>query len=385
MGNILPFWLKLEDRERGGHFGLMSFDGAIDRNGPKSAVFVARILWFFSEIHRVMRHPEARGQAVRTKRFLLDHLMDADDGGLFWSVSADGCLLEGDKHLYAQAFGIYSLSAHARAFTDDEAATHALRLFRKIVDRASTGTGFVEAFDRHWQEIHNRRMSADFASRTFNTHLHLLEAFTSLTILDVDPGPRMALAALLRLILGRFLAPDRTHSYAFLTEDLAPMPGLRSFGHDIEASWLIDAAAEVLGDPELATKARAAASKLARSSTAAAQMDDGGFILEPGNPWRIWWVQAEALVALVNEAERSGSTDHVARAERLWSYVVTSLKDPVNGEWHSQLDGAGRPDRSRPKVDSWKEPYHQGRACLELIERSRRANRRPPHFGRSSN
>jgi cellobiose epimerase len=380
-GNLLPFWLRLEDTARGGHFGWVSFDGAIDSTKPKGAVVTARLLWFFSEVHRVLQNPEAGVQAGRTKRFLLDHLVDRDHDGLLWSVSADGQIHEGDKHLYAQAFGIYGLSACARAFADEEAAAAALRLFRKIRDQASTTNGFVEAFDQHWQEMPNRRMSAGRttpAPRSFNTHLHLLEALTLLANLDIDPAPRVALDELLRLILDRFLVPDRSHSCIFLDDSLAALPGPRSFGHDIEASWLIDAAADAVGDQGLSAEARAAASKLARSTASAAQMYDGSFVLEPGHPWRIWWVQAEALVSLVNEAERSGSPEYLARAQRLWDYIESRIKDPIHGEWHSRVDAGGVPDSSQPKVDPWKEPYHQGRACLELIERSRRhAQQRP--------
>jgi mannobiose 2-epimerase len=205
--------------------------------------------------------------------------------------------------------------------------------------------------------------------------LHVLEALIALSDVERGPAPRAALAALLRLLLARFLSPDGAHSYAFLDERLVAMPGPVSYGHDIETSWLLDAAAVALGDSGLAAQARAAASTLARATIAAAQMDDGSVLLERASdgrphPWRIWWVQAEALVGLINEAQRGGFTEGLARAERLWDYIATRMVDPVGGEWHARVGPDGVPDRARPKVEPWKGPYHHGRACLELIERA---------------
>src|SRR5262249_17726121 len=245
---IVPFGLGWEDTRNGGHFSSMLFNGDIDRHEKKTAVFVARLLFFFSEVHRVIGRPEAAVQAARTKRFLLDRLEDRVHGGLFWSVTANGQPCEVEKHLYAQAFGIYGLSAYARAFADAEAAEAALRIFRVIADRAFGRYGFTEFFDRSWREeiscpkpseklrvlkplrasvravlgrkaataarrvvsataerafgrhgvpSKQRRSSMlQLAPRTMNTHLHALEALTLLAALDLDSEPRMILATL---------------------------------------------------------------------------------------------------------------------------------------------------------------------------------------------
>ena len=377
LNRILPFWLALEDKQHGSHYASMSFDGVLNRSGRKSAVFVARLLWFLSDVYRVLGHPEAGDQAGRTKRFLLERLEDQAYGGLFWSVTPDGQPLEVEKHVYAQAFGIYALSAYARAFADAEAAAAALRIFRVMVDRAFGTYGFTESYDRSWRETPNLLMSPKShpAPRTMNTHLHVLEALTLLVRLDVDPAPRLVLIALLRLVLDSFLSVDKTHSHSFLTERLIPLPGPISYGHDIEACWLIEEAADVLADPGTKAEARAVVATLARATISAGQTDDGSFILERKidgtlNPWRIWWVQAEALVGIVNEAERSGRPNDLDRAERLWGYIAARMRDPT-GDWHFQVGPDGAPDPNMPKVGPWKDPYHQARACLELIKRAR--------------
>jgi mannobiose 2-epimerase len=422
---ILPFWLALEDKKHGSHFSSVDFNGDIDPNEKKSAVFVARLLFFFSEVHRVIGHPEAAVQAERTKRFLLDRLEDRVHGGLFWSVTANGLPFEVEKHLYAQAFGIYGLSAYARAFADSEAAEAALRIFHVIAKRAFGVFGFTECFDRSWREaiavpklggklrlpkplrasvralvgsealaVARRAFKATtervgrypskqrsspmlaLAPRTMDTHLHALEALTLLTALDLDPEPKKMLATLGRLLLDRFLAADKTHSHALLTDRLEPLPGPTSFGHDIQTCWLIEKAADALADPGVQAEVRAAVATLSRATIAAAQMDDGSFILEcradgTPDPWRIWWVQAEALVGLVNEAEQGGMPDGLTRAERLWDFIAVHIRDPA-GDWYARVGPTGVPDRTMRKVEPWKEPYHQARACMELIERARR-------------
>jgi cellobiose epimerase len=436
VNRIVPFWLALEDKRHGGHFSSVGFNGDIDRHEKKTAVFVARLLFFFSEVYRVIGHPDAAVQAARTKRFLLDRLEDRVHGGLFWSVTANGLPFEVEKHLYAQAFGIYGLSAYARAFADTEAAEAALRIFRCIAERAFGRYGFTESFDRSWREAiacpkpsrklrvleplranvralvrreavaagrrlfsataerafgrcgvtsqQRRSPMSRLAPRTMNTHLHALEGLTLLATLNLDSEPKMMLATLVRLVLDRFLSADKTHSHALLTEQLEPLPSPISFGHDIEACWLIENATKVLADPDVQTEARAAVATLARATIASAQMDDGSFILEyqtegTPDPWRVWWVQAEALVGLVNEAEQGGMPDGLTRAERLWDYIAAHMRDPA-GDWYARVGPTGVPDRTMRKVEPWKEPYHQARACMELIERARRCTSEAAHW-----
>jgi len=373
LNNILPFWLALEDREHGGHYGLVSFDGLVNPISPKGAVFTGRVLWFLSEVYRIFGHPEAAAQARRTKRFLLDHFEDKINGGLFWSVAAEGAPLDTDKLLWGQGYGIFALASYAKAFADDEAASTALGLFNIMRKHALTDRGFNESFDREWREKPNR--SPERASRTCGVHVHLVEALTPLVSLNLEPAPRDTLAVLLRLLLDHFLSADRTYTHSLLSQDLEPFPAAVPLGHDIKTSWLLDLGADAVRDAKLSTEIRAATSTLARAAVAGGQMDDGSFVFERTldgelHPWRYWWVQAEGLIGLLNEAERGAVPHFLDRAERLWTYIEKRIKDP-SGEWYSRVDPIGVPDRSAPKVEPWKEPYHQGRACMQLVERVR--------------
>ena len=380
-GDILPFWLKLEDPDHGGHFAAVDNAGRIDRTAAKSTVFVARLLWTLSTVHRVLGLPETLAQADRTRRFLVDRLTDPDAGGMWWSATPDGQPLETDKHVYAQAFAIYGLAAHSRATADAGSLDAARRLFALVEERARdprTGS-YEEAFDAAWRPVENRRLAAGgrAGARTSNTHLHLIEAYAELLEARPDPKVRVALRALLGLFVDRFLVADAGHCHALLDAALNPLPGPVSWGHDIEASWLMADAARAVGDESLEARVNEAAIALARSAAAAAQAADGGWMTERRadgsiDSHRVWWVQAEAVIGLVEAALRTGDAGLMERAERCWDFIERAMMDRDGGEWFWRVDAAGRPDRAMPKVSAWKEPYHQARACLELIGRAGR-------------
>ena len=213
---------------------------------------------------------------------------------------------------------------------------------------------------------------------SMNAHLHLLEALTELLAISRAEDVSNALEILLRFVLMHFVAPDGTHGWPTLDASLRPVGNAISYGHDIEASWMLDAAADALGDRDLADETRLAASRLCQGALAGMMAD--GSLASTGEPngvtdqSRIWWVQAEALTGLLNEYERSGDLTMLDHAEALWRYIETRVLDQDGGEWFWRVAPDGTPDRSLPRVDAWKEPYHQARACLKAMEHGSRAN-----------
>ena len=81
---------------------------------PRGALLTSRILWAFSAASRRFDDPAYREMATRAYHDLLDHFWDAEHGGLFWSITAEGAPLDTRKHLYGQVFGIYALSEYYR-------------------------------------------------------------------------------------------------------------------------------------------------------------------------------------------------------------------------------------------------------------------------------
>ncbi len=381
--NIVPFWLALRDRSHGGHYGHMDLAGNIDRMAPKSAVFVARLLWTLSEVGRATGDGACLEQAEQTKAFLLNRVLDRARGGLFWAVTNDGRPADTSKHLYAQAFGIYALSAHAAAVGDLESLGAAKELFVLVETRCrNPGGGYAEAFDAAWRPVDNGRLAPQggIGTMTANSHLHLVEAYTALTRVWSSPGSTAALRALVQLFLTRFLSRDGTSLHQTLDPALRPLPGAISYGHDIEASWLLEDAGDIIGDPALSSQLRDVAATLAAAAAVRAQIRDGGFLSGPLEgaattlPPRVWWVQAEAIVGLVNAAQRANAPEMLMRAEAVWNFVERTMIDRQGGDWFDTVDGNGRPDPRYPKVGPWKDSYHQSRACLEIARRAARAN-----------
>jgi mannobiose 2-epimerase len=180
------------------------------------------------------------------------------------------------------------------------------------------------------------------------------------------------------LFVERFLAGNGTHTHSYLDSRLRPLPGPISYGHGIEASWLLTDAVDSLGETELAARLIPVARALAEAAAAEGQGEDGGWMAErtsrgAPNAYRVWWVQAEAVVGLVNAAILDGDPRMMARAEATWAFINHAQIDRAGGEWYHRVDRQGRPDPKQVKVSPWKEPYHQARACLEIMRRAAEA------------
>mgnify|MGYP001575448614 CR=1 FL=1 len=373
---ILPFWLGLEDSIHGGYFEAVDARGAVYPNAAKTAVFLSRMLWTMSEAARRFEYGNCGEQARRTYLFL-DRLRDQDStGGYFASVTRDGKPYKRHKHIYAQAFVIFGLAGYASAFGDEPARAKALDLFAMVEERAhNLETGlYREAFDEFWQEIPNedRSLGETVAPYTADTHLHLVEAYTQLLRLTPCAEVRKALHDLVEIFLDRFIAEDGSFAHQKLDQALMPVPGMIWPGHDIEASWLLTSASELLEDKELAPRVRAAARLLALGSVRHGASQNGGWaerVLDGQRaPWCLWWVQAEAIVGTLNEGLRSGDPKMIEQTIAAWSFIKHYMIDQSYGDWRLRVTAAGLPDQACPRVIFWKDAYHQARACMELID-----------------
>jgi cellobiose epimerase len=368
---ILPFWAGLQDKERGGFFGQADYAGIPDPAAPKGTVLHARILWTFATAGARYRRPDWLAPAEAAYRFLAEVLHDDARGGLCWTVGADGGAADDRKHIYAQAFGIYGLSAYYAATADAQALRLAQSLFRTIEARAADQFygGYFESFGAAWEVLPNDLMGMAQAPKTVNTHLHLLEAYAALWAVWPDPVLRGRIEALLTLLTG--LAFDRQANGfgQFFQANWRGFPAGRSFGHDIEGSWLIAQAAEALGGA-IAGRVREALSGVAETVRLQA-LDRYGGVIDgvgiDGKPDRrkIWWVQTEAAVGFLDAFEQTGEVRFLDATEAVWRFIDQVLIDREHGEWLSEGTGAER----LPKASIWKCPYHNGRACLETMAR----------------
>ena len=378
-GHILPFWCgPALDHEHGGWMAWLSNDLQPDRTRPKGLIVNCRILWTFSAVHRARPEKIHRELAGRAFDFVMNRFRDAEHGGLFWRLDDRGRRLDDVKKTYGQAFGIYALAEHARAFGPEPALRGAVELFELLERHAHDPQhgGYFEVCSRDWAAILDAPLSERDLNekKSMNSHLHVLEAYTNLYRAWPDPRVAARLRELIQLFEERILDPRTPHLHHFFDEQWRVRSDTYTFGHDIEASWLLCEAAETLGDPALLERLRRTALRLAEAVLNEALAADGGVAYEGRagriiDPRRECWPQAEAVIGFLNAFQISGAAKYLEAAGRVWDYLERHLVDRVHGEWFWRINEDGRPDPNLPKVSEWKGPYHGSRMCLETLHR----------------
>lgn len=375
--NILSFWIeKMVDNENGGFYGRMDGRNEIHPDAPKGIIMNTRILWAFSCAHRHFPKWEYKEMADRAFDFLRTHFLDQDKGGVYWTLDAKGQVRDSKKQVYAQAFMIYALAEYHLAFGREHEALDLAKSIYRLTEKHSfdqANNGYLEAFDRDWYLLEDLRLSDKDANeaKTMNTHLHVLEAYTNLYRIWKDDGLAAQLRNLIRLFLERFIGADG-HLHLFFDEEWHLKSSIQSYGHDIEAGWLIYEAAEVLGESELLEKTEKVAIQL--TDAALEGMDTDGALMNEGGADGIedtdkhWWPQAEALVGLVNAFQISKDSRYLESARGTWVFIQQKMIDS-SGEWHWMVSRQGEVNLIEDKAGSWKGPYHNSRAMIELIQR----------------
>lgn len=376
--NLLPFWLRMQDMEHGGFVGAATSAGEPMPEAPKGAILQARILWAFSAAYLRFPDPALLSAAERAYRFIARHMIDPAWEGAFWSVSADGAPLEKRKHLCAQAFVIYGLSAFYRASGDPAALQLAQRLWRAMERHGPDpdAPGYLESFTQDWRSAPNKLLGRLAAPKTFGTHVHLLEGYAALLEVWPDTAVGRRVEMLASLMTERLL-DRRRHTFwqGFETNWRSLDQGL-SNGHDIEGAWLTLKVADTLA-PEVAQPIRAAISPIGEALLERAVDADGGVTTGLGIDGRpvagkLWWVQAEALIGFLDAFERERDVRFLSAAEGVWKFIEQFMIDRTGGEWRASIAPAGTPQPDLPKAGPWKCPYHNVRACLEVLARSDR-------------
>jgi len=363
--------------------GWLSNDLKPDRAQPKGLIVNSRILWAFSAAHRRRPKPIYREMADRAFEYLVDHFWDAQHGGAFWRLDDRGRAIEDIKKTYGQAFCIYALAEYHLAFNSIGALGWAIQTFELIerhLHEADHG-GYFEVCSRDWSGVLDLALSEKDQNekKSMNTHLHVLEAYTNLY--RAWEKPRVA--ARLRELIGFFeehILDRRTgHFHHFFDEQWRVRSDSYTFGHDIEGSWLLCEAAEVLDDHALLKREQVTAMKIAEAVLAEAVEPDGGVCYE-GRGGQIidrgkeCWPQAEAVIGFLNAWQISGERKFLDAAGRVWEFIEARLVDRTHGEWFWRITPEGVVDPRLPKVSEWKGPYHGSRMCLEAVRRLQALN-----------
>ena len=376
--NILPFWQRMADKENGGFYGEADFYGKVNKAADKGCILNSRILWTFSAAYRVFADENYKTYAAHARDFLSSAFLDKEHGGLYWLVDNKGRPLNARKQFYNIAFGIYALSEYYLAVNDQSSLELALSLFN-IMEKYGldpAAGGYIEARTREWNDIDDFRLSPKELNcpKSMNTNLHVLEAYTNLARASGSAHVRKALDNILRITLDRIVSRNWRFEL-FFDMNWRPLSKDISYGHDIEGSWLLYEASLAVGDKNLIAEVKRAALAIANVILAAAvDHENGGLFSGRDKAGQIyakkeWWPQAEAVAGFYNAYGLTGERKYLDAADSIWEYIQNHFTDRACGEWHNELSVDNTPDTSMPKAGFWKCPYHNARACFEIIRR----------------
>lgn len=374
--HIIPFWNKLRDDEKGGFYGKMGSDLKVIKDAPKGVILHSRILWFYSNCYLTLKRKDCLENARHCYEFLSKYCVDRENGGVYWAVNADGTVNDSMKHTYCQAFFIYAMSSYYDASGDKAALDLAMEVFNTVETKCVDDVAYLEAQSKEFQLVENDALSENglMADKTMNTVLHLIEAYTELYRVSHDQKVLERLKFQLNLTYDKIYDKEKRQLLVFFDKNMDVIGDIHSYGHDIEATWLLDRACDIIKDKEITEKI-SAMNKAIVANIASIAFQNGALNNERDkneiNKTRIWWVQAESVVGFYNGWQRYGDKAYRLIAETIWLYIKNNVVDQrEGGEWYSEVDENGNPDMRLDVVNEWKCPYHNGRMCMEIIKRA---------------
>jgi len=372
---IIPFWNRQADTENGGFYGYAQLNLVTDKYADKGSIKIARILWAYSAMYLHYRDPAYLEFARIAYAYLTEHLYDNIHKGVYWKSSYCGKIINESKHIYAQSFAIYGLSEYYLASSEIHAKELAMEIFAAMEKHAfqPEKNCYTEQFKRDWTADRNTLLQDDheIPYYTANSILHLIEAYTSLYIATKAVRVYDRLKSLLDLFYEKIYDKTDHRCLIAFDENWESIDNSLSFGHDIEASWLLDQAMDAIGyHPEAYGKmTRELCENIYRNAYSEGMInstENNGII----NRTLVWWIQAEAVVGFINRYERSRNRLYLDAADKTLEVIMTKIVDHrEGGEWYWSVDRNGHPLEDYGISENWKANYHNVRMCLEVLKR----------------
>jgi cellobiose epimerase len=377
--DILHYWMtQTVDDVHGGFVGAIDGHNIVMPDAVKGAVLNCRILYTFAAAYRHTGQAVYLDLAKRAYQYICNHFVDQVFGGVYWSVTQKGVPYQTKKQVYAQAFWIYGAAEYFACTGDATALEHCKTTYALLEAHALDETfgGYFEAFDEEWKPIGDMRLSQKDANscKSMNTHLHVLEAYTSLFSIWPQASVRKSIEHLLEMFSKHIVNHQTGHLHLFFEENWqVQQSNLISYGHDIEAGWLLLEAAACIQEFNWIAAMRNMAIKLTDAALEGIDAADGGLWYESEQEhWvfeKHWWPQAEAIVGCLNAWQINGNPNYLQTAVGLAQFIDRFIVDGQLGEWHWGVNKEGQPMVNFDKAGFWKCPYHNARCCFEISKR----------------
>lgn len=376
---ILSWWMQMTiDEKNGGFIGKIDHDNTIYPEAPKGSVLNSRILWAFSSAYNLTGNKEYLKIAERAFHYISEKFIDKEFSGVYWTIDFAGNALDAKKQIYALAFAVYGLSEFYLASKKEEAKEKAIEIYNDILEHSYDKKfgGYIEALTRNWKEISDLRLSAKDANekKSMNTHLHLLESFANLYRIWKDESLKQRIIELIRIFLDHIIDRKTHHLILFFDEEWNPRSNIISYGHDIEAAWLIQEGAEIIEDENLLAEIKKISVKIAEAAAEGLDSDGGLWYEYDASHQHLIrqkhsWPQAEAMIGFFNAWQITGNENFLGRSLQSWKFTKGYIIDKNLGEWYWGVNDDHSPMKQEEKVGLWKCPYHNSRACIEIIHR----------------
>ena len=393
---IIPFWTtRAKDEECGGYLNCFDEQGRSLGTPEKYANAQCRLIWTFSQLARKgYGVAESRALAAWGADFLLGHFWDAEQQGFYWKTLRDGSALDEAKIVYGESFCIYALAEYTLGTGDARGLEYAARTFDQLQKYCADTRhgGYFENLNADWTLEAPGFAGGD--RKGLDTHMHLMEAFTTLYEASGAEIHRRKLLEIIDLIATRMVDPvsgcglnqfdaafnpipaiavKRTWNAERLGEAPAQPTETTSFGHNVELFWLMQRALKIAGaDP--APYLPAMRRLLDHAVAHGVDWEYGGIYrdgLRGGGALVLekeFWQHSESLVGFLGGYEQFGDERYLDAFENLWNFVARYFIIAGVGEWRTLLDRRGNPiDANIGNL--WKVSYHTGRAMIECTER----------------
>ncbi len=384
---VLDFWAKYSpDKARGGFNLQLDLKGKVTDDTKKYLLTQTRMVWIFSRAHNHgITDKGYLKLATHGFKFLCDKMWDKEYGGFYWLVDGEGNPVKDHKSVYTQTFAIYALSEYYLASKDPRALAYAEKLFDLFVTNASDGEfGFTENLDRTWKP----KKPKDQQGKTLDTHMHLMECFTTLYQASGKPQHKKALEDMIALIVDKCIDTKGGFAYEPYDRQFNPVSRRKdkqmttSYGHNVELGWLMLEAFKVLKTDREPYK-KNILGLIDHAIEFGCDDERGGIAMYGPHSGHVvdakdmsdlrlrksWWEQSEMLVACLEAYAWTNDKKYLDAFYKTWDWTWKHQIDHSNGEWFSLISWDGSKVQSTHKGGGWKSAYHNGRALMMLESR----------------
>jgi len=261
------------DTTYGGFYTDLDYKFEPNGSQQKTVIHQARHLWAISRAgSRYPSNNSFREYADHGFSFISEKFWDSENGGFYTEVDRKGNLVRKDTPMsaFGQSFAMYGIVAYHRISHKPEALRLAIDTFHWLEDYMydKEYKGYFSYIDQNRNIIERPGVGSVLDGNCLkgvNSVLHLIEAFTELYKTWPDPLLRIRLAELLNLIQSKVIQPKGfLHNY--FDRDWTPVRIKKrtkaqvrnflyldyvSYGHGVEAAFLILEASETLQNREL--------------------------------------------------------------------------------------------------------------------------------------